>query len=123
MNESGRCPTAPWTDRLLLSVLFLSVMVVAAYVAVVAVGGHVFPAPLNGLIFTGLATTIIGVMIRRVRDQIIRHVDRRLFAIQSALIQHGVQLAEVTGEIPRITGLNSEVLNLGDRIARRLSDN
>ena len=102
MITSAHSPTAQWTDRLLLAVLFLSVMVVAAYVAVVAVGGRVFPSPLNGLIFTALATTAICIMIRRTRDQIIRHIDRRQTTVQSAIIRQGAQLAEVTGEIPRI---------------------
>jgi hypothetical protein len=105
MNESGQGPTVSWTDRLLLSVLFVAVTVVATYVAVAADGGPMFPRPLNELIFTVIGTTIVCLLGKRLSD-LTRHrierVDRRLAAIQSALVQHGVQLAEVTGEIPRI---------------------
>ncbi len=102
MNPSAHSPTAQ-SDRLLLAALLVCVSVAAAYVAVTANGDRAFPAPINALIFITLATTVLGILISRARDQIIRHIDRRQSAVQSALVQQGVQLAEVTGEIPRIT--------------------
>lgn len=137
MSESGLSPAIPWTDRLLLSVLFVSATVVAAYVAIVSVGGHLLPEALNELIYVVLGTTIVCLTVKHLADLIVKQLadlivrridqmeqrqDRRLAAIHTALVQHGATLVEVTGEIPRI-GLTPEVVDLGDRIARRLADN
>jgi hypothetical protein len=133
MIESAHGPTTPWTDRALLAVLFASVIVAATYVAIVAAGGRVFPAPLNEIIFLALTTSIVGVTIVRVADRMMRsidRVDRRLVAVQSALVRHGVQLAEVTGEIPRITSelpspgprdedMNGYAMGYADGLARK----
>lgn len=105
MIESAHSPTSS-TDRVLLSVLFVSVIVAAAYVSLAVVGGRVFPAPINDLIFLTLGTGIVVLTTLRVGGQLERRlerVDRHLIAVHSALVRHGVQLAEVTGEIPRIT--------------------
>jgi hypothetical protein len=125
VNESAHGPTAPWTDRFLLSVLFVSVIVTVAYVAIVSVGGRVFPSPLNSLVFVVLATTIISSVVLRARDQIIRHIDqshaRRAESAQTE-VTRDLTRARVVASVPAVVGLDSRVVEMGNRISRRMSE-
>ena len=69
-----------------------------------------------------------------------RRTERRMQSLGNAMIEHGIQLDTITGEIPRVRplivacnhgpnpvgrasvngGLDPTVLEMGDRIARRL---
>jgi len=125
MNQSGHGPTDSWTDRLLLLVLFVSVIVAAAYVAIVADGGPVLPQPLNSLVFVVLATTIISAVILRVRDQIIQHIDRsyaRRAESAQTEITRDLTRARVVASVPAVVGLDSRVVEMGNRISRRMSE-
>jgi len=138
MNQSGHGPTDSWTDRLLLSVLFVSVIVIAAYVAIVADRGPVLPQPLNSLVFVVLATTIISAVILRVRDQIIRHIDQRYTRRAEQLVYSSGEItrdlttqARVVASVPMPAHGMGEVYEMPRastvaamrRLARKLADN
>lgn len=125
MPESEQRPTVPWPDRILLSVLFVAVIVAAAYVAIVAVGGRVLPAPLNDLIFMALGTLIISATVLRVGDRILRRLDqieRARRAERPGEITRDLTRARVVASVPAVVGLDSGVVEIGTRIARRLEE-
>lgn len=130
MPESEHSPTATTSDRLLLAALLVCVSVAASYVAIMAGGERVFPSPINALIFTTLGTTILGILISRARDQIIRHIDRAYVrrAEQSVYAAGEItrdltsRAQRVVASVPVAVGLDPGVVEIGSRIADRLRD-
>lgn len=129
MIESVHGPTTNLTDRLLMSAVFLAALVACAYSAILAAGGEVLPSPVNTMIFTGLALVITGLMIRRARDQIIRHIDQaaarhaeqRVYSSE-AVTRDLSRVQRVIASVPAVVGLDQGVMDIGARIARRLSE-
>ncbi len=125
MPESEQRPTVPWPDRILLSVLFVAVIVAASYVTIVVVGGRVLPAPLNDLIFMALGTLIISATVLRVGDRIIRRLDQIDWARRAERpgeITRDLSRSRVVASVPAVVGLDSGVVEIGSRIARRLEE-
>lgn len=131
MPESEHSPTATTSDRLLLAVLLVCVSVAAAYVAIMADGDRVFPSPINALIFTTLGTIVLGVLIMRARDQIIRHIDRSYAARRAEQPAYAggeitrdltARAQRVVASVPVAVGLDPGVVEIGSRIADRLRD-
>jgi hypothetical protein len=104
-------------------------IVLTAYL-VAAVAGD--PLPPHHVTLVVLLTLVAGTLTALilwstyVTHAVLVRLDRHLDRIRSGLIQQGVALAEVTGELPRVVippqspGLDPEVLDLGRSIARRL---
>jgi hypothetical protein len=78
MTQSRRAGSgAPNLDRtLLVTLLVVTVAVVAVYVALVAAGDPVLPPPFNLMIFIGLATGIIVLVARIVAMDVVESIDK-----------------------------------------------
>lgn len=125
MNESAHGPTVPWLDRLLLAVLLVCVAVTATYVVSAADGKTVLPHPLNSLIFVVLATTVLGILIRRAQAEIIRRIDqldRRRAEQVAGEVTRDLSRSRVIASVPAVVGLDSGVVEIGSRLARRLNE-
>lgn len=101
-----------WISRAVGACLLVGMAYAGASVALATSGGPHLAAPTNALISIALATAIIGLIARGCTAQILARVDqhadrndRRLTAITNGMVEHGIVLDQITGEIPRVRPL------------------
>lgn len=95
-----------------------------------AAGSPSLPVALNSLVLALLSVGVISTTVVYVHQQTRAHLDHRLNTITNALVEQGLKIEEVTGEIPRVrmatsakvyrTGLDPRVLEIGHRISDKL---
>lgn len=112
IDPSPRPPMQPWVLRAIGATVVLLICYSVATVVLAASGQSVLPSPFNLFIFSGLALALLALMGRGLADQIAARItahidqtaarhDRRMNNIANGMIQHGILLEEITGEIPK----------------------
>jgi hypothetical protein len=113
MLEPPSSTTMPrWISRAILGCLLLGVGYACTSIALAATGGPVLPPPANVIITIGLATTLALLFEYGLQLQLHARIElaegrtsRRLDVISNGMIEHGIVLEAITGEIPRIRPL------------------
>lgn len=142
MLETPSSTTMPrWISRAILGCLLLGVGYACTSIALATTGSPVLPQ-LNTIVAIALATALVGLGAYRFTLQILHRLDRleaqmdvaethvisRLNVLANGMIEHGIQLEQITGEIPRIrpvvtacphTGLDRYEQGYADGLARR----
>ena len=151
MSDPSIPPTPRWIVNWLVAVAFIGSLFTAATMALAIHGDRVLPAPTSAIIEISLSTTFLTLLALGLFYRTVGYIhasvqgaayrmDRRMQSIGNAMVEHGIQLDNITGEIPRVRplivacnhgtnpvgrasvngGLDPTVLEMGDRIARRL---
>lgn len=99
--------------RSVAAVLLVAVVFAAVTTSLALAGERTLPAPLSAIVTISLATGVVALLARGFVLQILGHMDnlvgsvaarqdRRMDQIANGMIEHGIQLDAITGEIPRV---------------------
>jgi hypothetical protein len=143
MLETPSSTTMPrWISRAILGCLLLGVGYACTSIALATTRGPVLPQPMNMIVSIALATVLVGLGAYRFTLLILHRIDRleaqlevgethvisRLNVLANGMIEHGIQLETITGEIPRVRplvtacphgGLDRYEQGYADGLARR----
>ncbi len=101
-----------WIIRSLIVCALVGALFTAALSALALSGDNVLPHPISALVAITLATSFTSLLIvgcthvlarfiTRTVAEVAGRMDRRMGAIGNAMVEHGIRLDDITGEIPK----------------------
>lgn len=120
MTDPPPVPMPNWIKRSIGLVLLAAIIFAAATTTLALAGESTLPAPLSAIVTISFASAVVALLSRglagQMADRIITHIDhtvaiaadrqdRRMNSIALGMIEHGIKLEEITGEIPRVRPL------------------